>query len=599
MNDEPAGFATIEEALDSLRRGEFVVVVDDEDRENEGDLVMASEFVTPEAVNFMATHGRGLICQSLEGQSLDRLRIGAMDPEAGVGEETHFGVSIDLDRPGTTGISAQDRAATIRHAVDNSAHPDDFRRPGHVFTLRYTPGGVLRRPGHTEASVDLARLAGLAPSGLICEIIADDGTMMRLPELIEFARSHNLMLITIASLINHRRRTEQLVRRVVESPMPTEYGHWRLLGFQSEVDQVEQVAFLYGSPEGKQDVLVRVHSECLTGDVLRSRRCDCGGQLDLAMALIQQHGEGVIVYLRGHEGRGIGLLHKLQAYQFQDLGHDTVEANLVMGLPADARDYGVGASILADLGLTSLRLMTNNPTKRAGLEGFGLSIKERVPLQLQPTAENERYLATKRDRMGHQLGTTPQHRSSGVGDIARNRSMMPTVDVAPLDDSRPGPDVIRPVKYVRRDVVRLSYGDCDPAGILYYAAWFPLMERLLQEWFIQHGHRFDTMVAALGSSPVTRTTTCDYLAAARVYDRVEIGLCVDHVGTSSYRLGFDMTRIEDATSLARASITCVTITEGRPVPLPLALYDLLTASRAGPSDIPDQAPNASIPGRPQ
>ncbi|MDT4892465.1 MAG: 3,4-dihydroxy 2-butanone 4-phosphate synthase / cyclohydrolase [Pseudonocardiales bacterium] len=414
-------FASIDDAVAAISRGEIVVVVDDADRENEGDLIVAADAVTPEAVNFMATHGRGLICLSLEGQRLDRLRIGAMDPESGGGEETHFGVSIDLDEPDRTGISVYDRAATVRHAVSPTALPEDFRRPGHVFTLRYTPGGVLVRAGHTEASVDLARLAGREPAGLICEIIGDDGTMRRLPQIIDFCAEHGLLLITIADLIAYRRRREALVRRVVETPMPTDYGDWRMVGYESLLDSTHSVAMLYGHPEGKRDVLVRMHSECLTGDVFRSRRCDCGGQLDIAMAQIQDEGEGVVVYLRGHEGRGIGLLHKLRAYQLQDGGLDTVRANQELGLPVDARDYGVGASILVDLGLSTLRLLTNNPAKRAGLEGFGLQIVERVPVRVAPNAANLRYLAAKSALLGHDLSTGPERETGGVGHLARTR----------------------------------------------------------------------------------------------------------------------------------------------------------------------------------
>lgn len=418
----PGPFARIEDAIAAIGRGEMVVVVDDTDRENEGDLVLAADAVTPEVVNFMATYGRGLICLSLVGERMDKLRIGAMDPETGGGEETHFGVSIDLDAPDRTGISAHDRAATVQHAVSWSALPDDFRRPGHVFTLRYAPGGVLVRAGHTEASVDLARLAGREPAGLICEIIGDDGTMHRLPQLIEFCTQHGLLLVTIADLIAYRRRGEKLVRRVVETPMPTDYGDWRMVGYESTLDGTHSVAMIYGQPEGKPDVLVRMHSECLTGDVFRSRRCDCGGQLDIAMAQIQQLGEGVIVYLRGHEGRGIGLLHKLRAYQLQDRGFDTVRANQELGLPVDARDYGVGASILVDLGLSTLRLLTNNPAKRAGLEGFGLEIVERVPIRVAPNGANLRYLAAKSALMGHDLAAGLELETGGVGHLARARA---------------------------------------------------------------------------------------------------------------------------------------------------------------------------------
>ncbi len=409
-------FASIEEAVAEIRDGGIVVVVDDEDRENEGDLVMASSAVTPEAVNFMATHGRGLICMSVEGERLDDLAITRMVPAHGDHAETNFAVSIDLEVPGSTGISAFDRARTIRHVLDPEARPEDFRRPGHVFPLRYVEGGVLRRPGHTEASVDLARLAGLEPSGVICEIMNEDGTMARLPDLEAFCKRHDLKLITIADLIAYRRRTESLVERIVDVPLPTPYGLWRMVGYRNVLDGTEHVAALYGEPEGQPDVLVRMHSECLTGDVFRSARCDCGAQLDLAMARIVHEGQGAIVYLRGHEGRGIGILGKLQAYRLQDQGADTVEANLRLGLPADARDYGTGASILADLGLTTLRLLTNNPAKRAGLEGFGLRIVERVPVEIEPGDDNAHYLATKAARMGHELtgnGVT----STGVGDL--------------------------------------------------------------------------------------------------------------------------------------------------------------------------------------
>ncbi len=410
-------FATIDEAIEVVRAGGIVVVVDDEDRENEGDLVMASSAVTPQAINFMATHGRGLICMSVEGQRLDELQIDRMVPSHGDHAETNFAVSIDLEVPGSTGISAFDRARTIQHVMDPDASPEDFRRPGHVFPLRYVPGGVLRRPGHTEASVDLARLAGLEPSGVICEIMNEDGSMARLPDLEVFCEQHDLLLITIADLVAHRRRTESIVERVVDVPLPTPYGTWRMLGYRNTLDGTEHVAVLYGEPEGQPDVLVRMHSECLTGDVFRSSRCDCGAQLDVAMAQIVEEGRGAIVYLRGHEGRGIGILEKLRAYRLQDAGADTVEANLQLGLPADARDYGTGASILADLGLTTLRLLTNNPAKRAGLEGFGLEIVERVPIEIAPGDENAEYLATKASRMGHHL-TGGGVVSTGVGDLA-------------------------------------------------------------------------------------------------------------------------------------------------------------------------------------
>ena len=379
---------------------------------------MAASAVTPQAVNFMATHGRGLICMSVEGPRLDELQIDRMVPAHGDHAETNFAVSIDLEVPGSTGISAFDRARTIQHVLAPEAVPDDFRRPGHVFPLRYVPGGVLRRPGHTEASVDLARLAGREAAGVICEIMNEDGSMARLPDLEAFCEEHDLLLVTIADLVAYRRRTESIVERVVDVPLPTPYGTWRMLGYRNTLDGTEHVAALFGDPEGKPDVLVRMHSECLTGDVFRSARCDCGAQLDVAMAQIVEEGEGAIVYLRGHEGRGIGILEKLRAYRLQDGGADTVEANLQLGLPADARDYGTGASILADLGLTTLRLLTNNPAKRAGLEGFGLEIVERVPIEIAPGDDNASYLATKAARMGHHL-TGEGIVSSGVGDLAR------------------------------------------------------------------------------------------------------------------------------------------------------------------------------------
>jgi 3,4-dihydroxy 2-butanone 4-phosphate synthase / GTP cyclohydrolase II len=410
-------FANIEDAIAVIRDGGMIVVVDDEDRENEGDLVMAASAVTPEAVNFMATHGRGLICMSVEGDRLDELAINRMVPAHGDHAETNFAVSIDLEVPGSTGISAFDRARTIQHVLEPDARPEDFRRPGHVFPLRYVDGGVLRRPGHTEASVDLARLAGRAPAGVICEIMNADGTMARLDDLVEFCGEHGLLLITIADLIAYRRRTETIVERVIDVPLPTPYGTWRMLGYRNVLDGTEHVAVLYGDVEDHPDVLVRMHSECLTGDVFRSARCDCGAQLDLAMARIVQEGRGVIVYLRGHEGRGIGIVEKLRAYELQDTGVDTVEANLRLGLPADARDYGTGASILADLGLSTLRLLTNNPAKRAGLEGFGLTITDRVPVEIMPGQDNATYLQTKAARMGHQL-TGQGVVSSGVGDLA-------------------------------------------------------------------------------------------------------------------------------------------------------------------------------------
>jgi 3,4-dihydroxy 2-butanone 4-phosphate synthase/GTP cyclohydrolase II len=410
--------ARIEDAIDVIAAGGMVVVVDDEDRENEGDLVMAADAATPESLGFIIRHSSGVICAPMLGEDLDRLELPMMvavneDPKG-----TAYTISVDAVSGTSTGISAADRAHTIRSLADPTSTAADFSRPGHVFPLRYSPGGVLRRPGHTEASVDLARLAGRRPAALICEVVNDDGTMARLPDLERFAADHGLLVVTIADLVEYRRRRETIVERVVEVPLPTAYGTWDLVGYRNLLDGTEHVAAVHGDLPGDGPVLVRMHSECLTGDVFRSRRCDCGAQLDVAMEQIQRAGQGVIVYLRGHEGRGIGLLNKLHAYRLQDEGADTVDANLALGLPADARDYGVGASILADLGLSKLALMTNNPAKRAGLEGFGLEIVERVPIEIQPTDGNAAYLATKRERMGHEL-TGAGAVSGGVGDRAR------------------------------------------------------------------------------------------------------------------------------------------------------------------------------------
>jgi 3,4-dihydroxy 2-butanone 4-phosphate synthase/GTP cyclohydrolase II len=400
---ETGSFSTIEDALAAIGRGEIVIVVDDPDRENEGDFVMGADWVTPEAVNFMVTHGRGLLCLPLDPGRVDHLGLKPMGAEPATLEETAFTVSIDLRDPANTGISAFDRARCIRRAVAPDARTEEFRTPGHVFPLRARRGGVLKRAGHTEAAVDLARLAGLSPAGVICEILNADGTMARLENLVEVARTHGLHLITIADLISHRMQRERLIRRVGEARIPTPFGEFTAMAFESEIDGSEHIALIHGRPEGKPGVLVRMHSECLTGDVFGSVRCDCGGQLADAMRQIALEGEGVIVYIRGHEGRGIGIRHKLQAYQLQDLGADTVDANLELGFPADAREYGTGAQILVDLGLSTLRLLTNNPAKRAGLEGFGLKVIERVPLETVPTDENLRYLQAKRDKLGHEL----------------------------------------------------------------------------------------------------------------------------------------------------------------------------------------------------
>ncbi len=419
-------FAPIEEAAEVVRDGGMVVVVDDADRENEGDLILAAEHVTPEKIAFMVNHTSGVICVPLLGARLDELDIPMMVEENRESHRTAFTVSVDAADGVTTGISAADRARTIATLIDEDATADDLVRPGHIFPLRYQQGGVLRRPGHTEAAVDLARLAGLYPAGVLCEVVNPDGTMARLPELVEFAAAHDLRIISIADLVAYRHERERLVRRVAETVLPTAYGEWRAVGYETTVGDQQHIALVLGDAEGRRDVLVRMHSECLTGDVFRSQRCDCGAQLDLAMARIAEEGRGVVVYLRGHEGRGIGLSHKLQAYELQDDGHDTVEANLALGLPADARDYGIGAMILADLGLTTLRLMTNNPAKRAGLEGFGLEVVERLPLQVRSSPANAFYLATKRDKLGHVFSAGPGERaaSTGVGDLARQAQVV-------------------------------------------------------------------------------------------------------------------------------------------------------------------------------
>ena len=396
--------STIAEAIERIRNGGVVIVVDDEDRENEGDLIMAAERVTPQVIGFYVRHTSGVICLPTTGERLDALDLPPMVPVNTDPKGTAFTVSVDVRGKTTTGISAADRAATILALVDDDTTPEDLQRPGHVFPLRAAPGGVLKRAGHTEAAVDLARLAGLRPAGVLAEIVNDDGTMARLPQLERFADEHGLPLISIADLIAYRRRHEHLVHRVADVMIPTPYGPFKAIAYESEFDQNQHLALVRGEVTGRPDVLVRMHSECLTGDVFGSLRCDCGTQLRDAMRQIAEAGQGVVVYIRGHEGRGIGIVHKLQAYKLQDTGRDTVEANIELGLPADARDYGTGAQILVDLGLSTLRLLTNNPAKRAGLEGYGLSIVERVPLETTPTNENLRYLQTKRDRMGHELG---------------------------------------------------------------------------------------------------------------------------------------------------------------------------------------------------
>ncbi|MDO8310161.1 MAG: bifunctional 3,4-dihydroxy-2-butanone-4-phosphate synthase/GTP cyclohydrolase II [Actinomycetota bacterium] len=394
---------SVEAALEAIRAGRAVVVVDDEDRENEGDLIFAGSAATPELTGFMIRHTSGYICVAMTGADLDRL---GLPPMTAVNEDrrgTAYAVSVDARDVATTGISATDRARTIKVLSDSATEPWELTRPGHVMPLRAVPGGVLRRAGHTEASVDLARMAGLAPSGALCELVNDDGTMMRAPQCRAFADEHGLVMISIADLIRYRRRTESLVTRVAETRLPTAFGEFTAYGYRSDTDESEHIALVVGDIGDGMDVLVRVHSECLTGDVFGSLRCDCGPQLHAALQRVSEEGRGVVLYVKGHEGRGIGLLHKLRAYTLQDAGRDTVDANLELGLPADARDYGTGAQILADMGVRSMRLLTNNPAKRAGLEGYGLSIVERVPLEIVPNEHNRAYLQAKVDRMGHTL----------------------------------------------------------------------------------------------------------------------------------------------------------------------------------------------------
>lgn len=396
-------FASIEEAMEEIRAGRMVIVVDDAERENEGDFVMAAEMATPDAINFMATHGRGIICMPCEGSRLDALRIPLMVAAREGSLDTAFAVSIDARGTTTTGTSAYDRASTIRAMCQPDTTPEDIQMPGHVFPLRAQDGGVLKRAGHTEAAVDLARLAGLFPAGVICEIMHPDGTMARLDELRRVGVEHDLRIISIADLIEYRRQREKLVRRVAEATIPTAYGQYKAHAYESLVDGRVHVAMVLGEVGDGERILVRVHSECLTGDVFHSLRCDCGTQLEDALAKIGTEGRGVALYIRGHEGRAIGLTHKLRAYQLQESGRDTVEANEELGFAPDPRDYGIGAQILYDLGVRTMRLLTNNPSKRAGLEGYGLSIAERVPLQTTPTRENLSYLQTKREKLGHLL----------------------------------------------------------------------------------------------------------------------------------------------------------------------------------------------------
>ncbi|MFN3598227.1 MAG: bifunctional 3,4-dihydroxy-2-butanone-4-phosphate synthase/GTP cyclohydrolase II [Aquificaceae bacterium] len=398
-------FNTIEEALEDIAQGKMVIVVDDPDRENEGDLVMAAEKVTPEAINFMAKYGRGLICLALTPQRCEELDLYPMAIRNTDPKGTYFCVSIDAHpKFGTiTGISAFDRAITIKLAVSPDAKPSDFIRPGHVFPLKAKPGGVLERAGHTEASVDLARLAGLYPAGVICEIMKDDGTMARLPDLMEFAKRFDLKIITIADLIRYRLKRERLVVREATANLPTRFGFFKIHAYRHLLTGEEQVALTMGEWKENEPVLVRVHSECLTGDVFKSLRCDCRSQLEAAMEAIAQEGKGVLVYIMGHEGRGIGIVNKIKAYHLQDLGYDTVEANEKVGYPADLRDYGIGVQILLDLGVKKMRLLTNNPRKIVALEGYGLEVVERVPLKIPACEHNQRYLEAKKSKLGHLL----------------------------------------------------------------------------------------------------------------------------------------------------------------------------------------------------
>jgi 3,4-dihydroxy 2-butanone 4-phosphate synthase/GTP cyclohydrolase II len=397
-------FASIDQAIEAIHAGQMIVVVDDEDRENEGDLTMAASKVTPEAINFMARHGRGLICLAMTPERLDQLEVPLEVSDNSSRRDTAMCVSIDARDRTTTGISAADRAETVRVALDPASAPRDLSRPGHIFPLRARTGGVLVRSGHTEAAVDLARIAGLEPAGVICEIMNDDGTMARVPELGKFARKHGLPMITIADLIQHRMRTERLVKRAATASLPTEFGAFHLFAYENQVDNQAHVALVRGDIGDGKDVLVRVHSKCLTGDVFHSARCDCGPQLDAALGRIADEGRGVLLYLN-QEGRGIGLVNKIRAYALQDQGLDTVEANERLGFKADQRDYGIGAQILSDLGVKTMRLLTNNPRKFVGLQGYGLSVSEAVPLEIPASDHTRRYLKTKKDKLGHKLSS--------------------------------------------------------------------------------------------------------------------------------------------------------------------------------------------------
>jgi 3,4-dihydroxy 2-butanone 4-phosphate synthase / GTP cyclohydrolase II len=396
-------FSPIEEAIEDIREGRMVVVCDAPDRENEGDLTMAAQFVTPDAINFMATHGRGLICLALTGERCDELGLDLMAAKNESPFQTAFTVSVEAREGITTGISAHDRAHTVQVAIDPGSEPRDLVQPGHIFPLKARDGGVLERTGQTEAAVDLARLAGLNPSGVICEVMNDDGTMARVPDLERYCAKHGLKMITVADLTAYRRKHDRLIERVAEAQLPTKFGDFRVLGYRSLIDEKHHVAMVKGEIEGQEDVLVRVHSECLTGDVFHSLRCDCGEQLEDALVRIEQEGRGVLLYL-AQEGRGIGLLNKLRAYRLQETGLDTVDANMELGLPADLRDYGIGAQILVDLGLTSIRLLTNNPKKIVGLEeGYGLTVTDQIPIEHAPGEHNREYLRAKKERLGHML----------------------------------------------------------------------------------------------------------------------------------------------------------------------------------------------------
>ncbi|CAD6246252.1 unnamed protein product [Miscanthus lutarioriparius] len=435
------GFSSIPEAIEDIRQGKYVIVVDDEDRENEGDLIMAASKVTPEAMAFIVRHGTGIVCVSMKEEDLERLQLPLMVTTKENEEKlrTAFTVSVDAKEGTTTGVSANDRANTILALASPNSKPEDFNRPGHIFPLKYREGGVLKRAGHTEASVDLAMLAGLPPVAVLCEIVDDDdGSMALLPKLQQFAKRENLKIISIADLIRYRRKRDRLVECVCVTPLQLQWGSFKSYCYRSLIDGMEHIAMVKGDVGDGQDILVRVHSECLTGDIFGSARCDCGNQLALAMTMIEKTGRGVVVYLRGHEGRGIGLGHKLRAYNLQDDGRDTVEANLELGLPADSREYGIGAQILRDLGVRTMRLMTNNPAKYTGLKGYGLSVLGRVPLLTPITNENRRYMETKRLKMGHVYGSRSSDHASGSGLAgAGERAEQDQNDSAGVQDQTP------------------------------------------------------------------------------------------------------------------------------------------------------------------